>query len=56
MKLIKVLKSIDTTIEFVTMSKQRRTYFYLDLKKNMYQNGRQELTHKHIQQLMFIND
>lgn len=56
MKLIRILRSIDTTIEFISMNKQRRTYFYLDLKKNMYENGRQELTHKQIQQLKFIDD
>lgn len=38
------------------MNKHRRVYFYLDLKKNLYENGRQELTHKQLQQLLFIDD
>jgi hypothetical protein len=55
-RLIKLLKMIDHTIEFVSMNTERRIYFYADLKKNIYDNGRFELTHKHIQQMLFIDD
>lgn len=53
---MRLLKMMDTTIEFVTMHKKVKFYFFSDLKKNIYENGRTELTHKHLQQLLFIDD
>jgi hypothetical protein len=56
MKLLNMLKSIDRTIDFVCTNRKIRSYFYADLKKNIYENCRTELTQRHIQQMLFIDD
>ncbi len=56
MKLIRILRVIDSTIEFVSMNRKYKFYFYSDLKKNIYENNRTELSHKIIQQILFIDN
>ena len=56
MKLIKILKTIDITIGYLTQSRRLRNCFYADLKKHLYETLRTELTQRHIQQLLFIDD
>jgi len=37
-RLLKILKHVDTTIEFATMTKAMRVYFLFDLKNNLREN------------------
>lgn len=30
-------------------------YFYADLKKNLFSNGRNQITHQHLQKMLFID-
>jgi hypothetical protein len=45
-RLLRILKNIDTTIEFATMSKNMRSYFLHDLKMNLRDNLRMDISRK----------
>jgi len=54
--LLRVLKAIDSTINFLRMESPVKKDFFTNLKRRIREGMNITITKKHIQQLLFIND
>jgi hypothetical protein len=54
--LLKLLRTMDNTIDFMIKQRQAKACFFTDLRSNLYQHNCIELTQRSLQQLLFLDD